>query len=474
MAWPFLQALFFKVVRIVEIGWVLALVAGGLTGCQLLPATPEPIAPTPETEETATPEPTETLPPGITPLVFWEPFALDRSQGLLLGEMIRDFEAQSPEVLVEIVPKNGYQGVHEAMLAELSKPIEDRSLPSLAVAFPGMIAQYAEAGIVAPLDAYMNDPEFGLSEEDLLDIHPGYLEAGHFPGFGRQILAFPFVQNAIGMWVNESLLVQAGWNHVPATWPEFEQACMDIAATTGVRCYPFIESVSTFDAWLYSRGGQPLDDTGRRVMFNGPAGAESLALLQRLMAAGLAWRPEGPFGDYVAFANGQAAFAFSSTGSSQFYVDAYDGALNSGMAPFRWYQTLIPQRDPQQPATALYGASFFVVQADPSTEGAAWRLIRWFTERDQTARWTGDLQAMPVRASALEVMTDTLTAYPFFQAQVEEILPHARPEPAVPAEFEVRTILYSAIISATQSLADPQVVLDQAAGEANEILAEQP
>jgi hypothetical protein len=81
---------------------------------------------------------------------------------------------------------------------------------------------------------------------------------------------------------------------------------------------------------------------------------------------------------------------------------------------------------------------------------------------------------MPVRASALEVMTDTLEAYPFVRAQVEEILPYGRPEPAVPAEFQVRDILHTAIISVTQGLADPQTALDQAARKANEMLASQP
>jgi maltose-binding protein MalE len=81
---------------------------------------------------------------------------------------------------------------------------------------------------------------------------------------------------------------------------------------------------------------------------------------------------------------------------------------------------------------------------------------------------------MPVRASALEVMTDTLQAYPFFQAQVEEILPYSRPEPAIPAGFQVRDLIHTAIISVTQGLADPQTALDQAAREANELLADQP
>jgi ABC-type glycerol-3-phosphate transport system substrate-binding protein len=440
--------------------------------------TAQPNPPTAEIEPTVGSEPTAALPPGITPLVFWEPFALDRSQGLLLGEMINDFQAENPDIQVEIVAKSGYVGIHDAMLAALSNSeVVDPSeadLPDLSVAFPSMIAAYARAGVVVPLDSYFGDPEFGLTLEDLATIPPGFLDAGRLPGFGRQIMAFPFAQNAIGMWVNDSLLKQAGWNHVPATWDEFEQACFDVVAQTGVGCYPYIESVSTFNAWLYSRGGRQVDESGRQALFNGPAGVESLVLLRRLIDAGLAWRPDSPYGDYVAFAQGQAAFTFSSTGNSQFYVDSYEAAVQNGMAPFRWHQALIPQADPQNPATSLYGASFFIVRSDAERQRAAWRLIRWFTDTGQTARWAAGLETVPVRMSALTMMTDTLQAYPFVQTQVEDILPYGQPEPAVPAELEIRDILYTAILSVTQGYADPQTALDQAAIDADAILAAEP
>jgi ABC-type glycerol-3-phosphate transport system substrate-binding protein len=456
--------------RTIALAFSLLLLAIALVGCELLPTTPEAISPTPEPTATSGPEPTDMLPPGVTPLVFWEPFALDQSQGLLLGEMIRDFEAENPDVAVDIVPRSGYEGIDAAILAELP----DGDLPDLAVAFPSMIANYAAAGVVAPLDSFLSDPEVGLSAEDLSDIYPGYLEAGRFPGFGRQMLAFPFVQNAIGMWVNQTLLRQAGWDHVPATWDEFEQACFDVTSRTGVGCYPFVESVSTFNAWLYSRGGQQLDESGRQATFNGPAGVESLALLCRLIDAGLAWRPEQLFGDYVAFANGQAAFTFSSTGNSSLYVDAYQGALQHGVPPFQWRQAIIPQANPDDPATASYGESFFILKGDLEREQAAWRFIRWFSTAKQTARWASTLETMPARASALEVMTDTLAAYPFYQAQVKTILPYGQPEPAVAAEMDVRDILYTAILSVTQGYADPQTALDRAARDVDAILAGQP
>lgn len=438
-----------------------------LASCELPFSTPQPPTPTPEPTIALESEPTPTLPPGVTSIVFWEPLALDRSQGLLLGEMIRDFEAENPDLLVEIVAKSGYTGIHGAMLAGLA----EGGLPDLAVAFPSMIAEYATAGVVVPLDAYLSDPGLGLSEEDLADLLPSLLEAGRLPGSGRQIMAFPFAQNAIGMWVNRTLLSQAGWDQVPATWGEFEQACYDVVATTGVGCYPFVESASTLTAWIYSRGGQTLDPAGRQALFNGPAGVESLALLRRLIDVGLAWRPADPYGDYVAFANGQAAFTFSSTGNNRLYVEAYQAALDNGVTPFEWRQVMIPQTDPQAPATALYGASFFIVQSDPARQEAAWRLIRWFTDARQSARWSAELEAMPVRLSALDYMTDTLQAHPFVRAQVTEILPRARPEPAIPASFEVRDLLYTAILSVTEGTRDPQTALDRAAAEANALLA---
>jgi ABC-type glycerol-3-phosphate transport system substrate-binding protein len=381
--------------------------------------------------------------------------------------MVREFEAENPDIVVEIMAKSGYLGIDGAMQAGLA----GGELPDLTVAFPSMITQYAQAGAVAPLDAYVYDLEYGLTEEDLADIYPGHLEAGRLPGAGRQMVSFPFVQNAIGMWVNKTLLAQAGWQSAPATWEEFEQACYDVKAATGVGCYPYIESVSTLNAWLLSRGAQPLDESGRQAEFNGQEGVESLALVRRLIDAGLAWRPEEPYGDYVAFANGQAAFTFSSTGNSLYYVDAYEGALSREVPPFDWRQTMLPQADPENPATVLYGASFFVLRGDPDTELAAWRFIRWFTDTDQTARWASGLQTMPVRASALTVMTDTLAAYPFVQIQAERIMPYGRPEPANSAALEVRDILYTAIISVTQGYADPQTALDQAALDANQILS---
>ncbi|HSR33962.1 MAG TPA: extracellular solute-binding protein, partial [Anaerolineae bacterium] len=164
---------------------LLVLLAAGLVACDFALGTPEAVLSPPEPTLTPEPEPTESVEPGVTSLVFWEPFPLDRPQGLLLGEMIRDFEAENPDIAIEIVPKSGYVGLHGAMLARL----QDGELPDLAVAFPSMIAEYAAAGVVIPLDPFIHDPELGLTETDMVDIFPGYLDGGRFPAHGQQTMA---------------------------------------------------------------------------------------------------------------------------------------------------------------------------------------------------------------------------------------------------------------------------------------------
>ena len=99
------------------VGLALALLIAVLAGCQLRPGTEEPAVPTPEPTSTWGPPPTEALPPGVIPVVFWEPFTLERDQGILLLEMVRDFEAENPDVQVEGVAKSGYEGIHDGILA---------------------------------------------------------------------------------------------------------------------------------------------------------------------------------------------------------------------------------------------------------------------------------------------------------------------------------------------------------------------
>jgi ABC-type glycerol-3-phosphate transport system substrate-binding protein len=446
------------------------LVAGFfLAACETAPATEGTVLPTAVFPIEAAPTDTP-IPVTGTVLLFWEPYPLDRPMGLLLGEMVRDFQAANPEIEVEIVAKSGTVGLHESMLAALP----DGDLPHLAVAFPSMISAYAAQGAVIPLDAFLVDAEEGLSAEDLADFYPGLIQSGQLSGYGGQMMSFPFTQSALGMWVNQSLLEGAGWTAAPATWSEFEQACYDIWAYSGRPCYPVVESVSIFDAWLRSRGGQQVDEIARQATFQASPGVESLDLLRRLLDVGLAWRPPDTYGDYVAFANGEAVFAFSSTGSSQLYVEAYDAAVSGGIAPFRWTQTLIPQADPNQPATSLVGTNFFILPSDPEHEMAAWRLIRWFTLPEQTARWAASLEAMPVRVSAQAVMTDTLAAHPFVRAQMEEIMPYARPEPSLPESLAAREILYTAIVSVTQGYSGTQEALDAAASKVNALLGSAP
>ena len=121
--------------RTIGLAIPLLLLAGFLSGCALLQPGPPPTAPVDEPTPSVEPAATATITPGVTALVFWEPLPLDRAQGLLLAEMVRAFELENRDVVVDLVPWSGYASIHDAITSELP----NGELPDLAVAFPARL-----------------------------------------------------------------------------------------------------------------------------------------------------------------------------------------------------------------------------------------------------------------------------------------------------------------------------------------------
>ncbi|MFH1929756.1 MAG: extracellular solute-binding protein, partial [Chloroflexota bacterium] len=397
-------------------------------------------------------------------LTFWHTQEPEAFRGKLLDGMIEDFQKEYPWITIE----SSYQGSYTDLYRKMMATIAAGEMPDFAVAYPSQISEYMQADAVVPLDAYINDPEIGLTEGDMKDIFPGFLAECRFPEFDNQYLAFPFTKSYVGMWYNMDLLKAAGWDHVPTTWAEFEQACNDVSDKTDARGYAFYESASTFDAWLFSRGAEQLNADQTEAVFNGPEGVESLEMMLRLIETGGAWKPEGSYADQAEFGQGNAAFTMSSTSGTYYYRKAVE---ESGTGPEEWGQTMIPQSDPSNPKTVMYGASICVFKTTEAKQRAAWLFIRYFSDTAQTALWGSKSGYIPVRASAAALLDEYFAGEPIAKEQFEKIVPYGKPEPSVRGEQEIRDFLYDAMVAAFSEVATPQEALDEAVELANEALA---
>ncbi len=170
---------------------------------------------------------------------------------------------------------------------------------------------------MAPLDSYLSDPELGLAAASWEDLLPGARRLGLLPQNGAQRYALPFALSATGLWYNQDLLEQAGRAAPPRTWAEFEDACLAVAASTGQVGYGYVPSGRLVAAWFTGRGVPLLSEDGDRAAFATPAGAEALALLARLRAAGAAREYATDQEALQAFAEGHVALLIGSTGLQQ-------------------------------------------------------------------------------------------------------------------------------------------------------------
>lgn len=398
-------------------------------------------------------------------LVFWHPQQPDDFRGKLLDSMIQEFMKEYPWITIESVYQGNYTDLYKKIMAAISAG----EWPQIAVSYPSMIAEYMKANAVIPLDSYIFSKDVGLSEEDMKDIFPGFLEECRIPSFGNQYLAWPFTKSFLGMYYNLTLLKEAGFSTPAKTWAEFEEHCNAVKAKTGKMGYAFYESASTFDGFLYSRGVRQLDPTETTAIFNGPEGIESLAMLNRMIEKGGAVKPEGNYADQAEFGKGNVAYTIASTSGTNYYKQAIEQGIGAGK--IEWGQTNIPQADPNNPATVMYGGSMCVFRSTADQQLASWLFLKWLVGTKQTAKWASGSGYMPVRASAAAELKDFFAANPVVKEQFETIVPYGIPEPSVRGEQEIRTFIEEAWTASITGLMTPKEALDDAVKKANEALA---
>lgn len=354
----------------------------------------------------------------------------------LLGQIAREFNESHGGLDIKLVHTGNYGDIYRKVTAG----IQARVLPAMAVAYETMTSEYVRKGAVAELDPFIADPELGLSEEEFADYFPALIQTNRYPEFGGKTYSFPFTKSVLLMYVNQRVLRRAGIEAPPETWPEFLDQCRRIKSITGNPALSVDVSASTFVAMVYSMGGEVLDD--RRPQFASAEAVAALELLETLVNEGLAYQnPPNTFEDQTSFGQDRLAFNFRPS-SSLFYVARMMEDYEA------WSVHMIPQSDPANPATVLYGANVCVFRTTQAQQEAAWKFIRFFTSPEITARWAMGTGYLPVRKSAAESpeMKAFFAQHSHHRAPFDA-LSHARPEPNLIVWQDVRGMIEDAMVA---------------------------
>lgn len=403
-------------------------------------------------------------------VAWWHNHSDSREEGLL--EMVAEFnETNACGITVEAQ----YQGSYDDIRDKVNASIGAGEAPAaLIVGYQNDQAFYQLNQGLADLNTFVNDPVWGLSEEEKDDFYAGFFSQSIHPVFNNERLGFPPNRSIEVLYYNQTWLEELGFDGPPTTPDEFrEMACAAAEANgDGTGGYILRDDASGLSAWTFAFGGNVLNEDGTQYAYNDPATVEALTFLKGMLDDGCAYFFTEGFPN-PEFAARRAIFTQGSSSGMPFYQnDIETVAEEAGREPDVWGVAAIPHTT-AEPVMNVYGGDIMITATTPEQELAAWEFIKWFTLPENQARWDQISGYFPTRAGTVEYLDDYITESSFGEPyrQALDLLQYGTFEPQLISYQAVRDQAQEAFNIVMQG-ADVQETLDELTTNANDLQAE--
>ena len=369
----------------------------------------------PSTSVTGTPRPDETEAASVkntpTPAVS----SLDIEKEALRGVQVKVwhpwFGAQANlfELQVAQFNKENEWGIvvsaeskenYSELYAQTTAALKDASYPHVVVALPEHALDW-DAKVV-DLNAYLHDPEYGVSALEISDFANAIWLQDEVDG---KRFGVPAQRTARFIFYNQSWARELGFSAPPKTSAEFEQqACAahtalgkdTDAGNDALGGWLIDIDAMTALSWMLAFDGGVQEEAGYR--FLAPGNVTAFKYLKVLQQKGCVWVASPDLPVYDRFAARQALF---STGSLEDVIEQSRTFLTSGSKD-EW--TVLTFPGDEQQALVVYGSSFTILESDDVNQLAAWLFLRWMLAPENQARWVQSTGLFPLRTSTLDLL----------------------------------------------------------------------
>ena len=324
-------------------------------------------------------------------LTLW---ATSRNTDEFTAEREAAFEKANPGIKLNIVVKEGDPG-NQFYSAVASGTAPDCILGSFT-----MMDKYISAGIVAPLNEYLEK----WDETDKLD--KAYLDMfkrnGKYYGIPNQVMPMLFAYN-------KALFKDAGIAAPPKTWDEAIEYAKKIDTEDGqIAGYATLTAEWTewfFQYYVWQAGGdltkENADGTAE-LTFTDPAVIEAAKYYQRLASEGVL-----PSDRTLKFGDLLDQFARGKIGMMPFAVDWVVDVANKGMDLDDLGLILPPAGPSGKSATAIAGECWVInANSSKAEQDAAWKYISFMTSYDERALFYENLASKGAIAPVTIPRTD--------------------------------------------------------------------
>ena len=414
-----------------------------ITACQ--PNAPEnpALLPAPKVFSTVTSVPTMTPLPdsrltvqeealqGIT-VDVWHPWR--GAEASLFDQQVRDFNRINPWGIT--VQSSGMQTYTE-LFARVSPTVYGPDRPDVVIGLPEYALIWDEDDAVLDLSPYVGDPLYGLSDADISDFPAAFWAQDEVNG---KRYGMPAQRTARFILYNLTWAEELGFDAPPANINEFrQQACAgnkskladESPQNDGTGGWLVDTHPMTALSWLLASGGGVVE--GDSFRFLTPENIEALRFVKGLSESGCAWKSsaEDPISK---FADRSALFATASM------EELPDVARAFTLAENRDSWTILPFPGNSGSVFVIYGSSYIQFKSDDADQLAAWLFIRWMLQADNQAKWVQSTGLFPLRASALNYLSDYSAGHPQW-ALAASLIPQGRLMPQLPEWKTVRVML---------------------------------
>jgi sn-glycerol 3-phosphate transport system substrate-binding protein len=231
---------------------------------------------------------------------------------------------------------------------------------------------------------------------------------------------------------------------------------------------------------LYGNNDNGRDGRITEVLFNGPTGQALFQwwrdMVKDDLAINVGRNPTGA-DTFLTMGAGRTAMTVGSSSALRSVVDVLEGGLA---------QTEVDLGVANQPGVAggtglpgVYSRALWILKSHPKEEQeAAWKFIKWLMEPEQQAEWYAGSGFLPVSIPAYELppANEIEAKYPQFKIAAELYLAtSASPAtlgPLLGPQLDVSDVIHGELEEMLVGNKDPIEAINDAAEEANEIIAE--
>lgn len=333
---------------------------------------------------------------------YWQYTFAQRVQAI--DELIKRFETANPGIKVKHthVPYDDFR-------LKIAAAIPAGQGPDVVQLFYGWLHDYLKAKLLQPLPSDL----FNAAE----------IERDFFPLVKQmkvdgQYYAVPTAVRSLALFWNKKLAAEAGLdaNKPPQTLDELVEAAKKMtkrdAAGNLVQAGIALDMAGQDHHWLREvlirqMGGQPYSADGKKVAYDGPAGAKALTLYTDLVAK----ERVGQFGfltdGVTAFRSGKAGFTIDGS----FRLAAFDGQSGLDYAVGE-----LPAQNGKRFNFASYWVNGITPKATGAKKEAAAKFLKFITTPEAMELWLDKVGELPARQAVTE--KDAIRNHPKYGAFV--------------------------------------------------------